>query len=212
MPKDFIYVVFTSTPCGVGRFLRTVTRYHYNHVSVSMEPGLTPLYSFARYYKNAPFHGGFVRESLLRYQNGDRCADVLVCAVPLTAEQAARARRFLRGVESAADRYVYNMLSAACFPLRHRVLIENAFTCVEFAVRVLAESGSADSPDRDGFCTVRRLAEELRKYAIYEGPITKYLDGAVWEPDNFLTQNSLWRRARLTLDSNREMLRLWRQG
>lgn len=212
MSEAFIYVVFTSTPCGVGRFLRTVTRYHYNHVSVSLSPRLTPLYSFARYYKNAPFYGGFVQESLLRYQNGERCADALVCAVPLSARQAERAREFLSGVEGEADRYVYNMLSAACFPLRHRVLIENSFTCVEFAVRVLAESGSEDSPGRDDFCTVRQLAERLRRYAVYEGPITRYLEGADWAQDAFMTQNSLWRRTRLTLNANRRLLGMWRRG
>ena len=62
-----IYVIFLQTPFKIGKLIRFVTNYKYNHTSISFSENADVLYSFARYNKNSPFVGGFVEESPLRY-------------------------------------------------------------------------------------------------------------------------------------------------
>ena len=64
---NVIYIVFSSTPTGMGRLIRLATRNQYNHVSLSFESDIQKLYSFARYHRTIPLYGGFVVESVLRY-------------------------------------------------------------------------------------------------------------------------------------------------
>ena len=84
MSQYTIRVVFSATPTRMGKFIRATTNARYNHVSVSLREG-GPLYSFSRKYCNVPFCGGFVKESPLRYQNGNRKAHVRICTIPVSA-------------------------------------------------------------------------------------------------------------------------------
>jgi hypothetical protein len=67
MQTQYVYIVFSSTPYRIGKFIRRLTREAYNHVSIALDPDLTKMYGFARRYYRTPFYGGFVRESLSRY-------------------------------------------------------------------------------------------------------------------------------------------------
>ena len=79
-----IYLIFSMTTTKVGKMIRRVTKYPYNHVSVSLTPDLAVIYSFARHYKDMPFYGGFVCEGIKRFCNRAGLAKIMVCAVPVT--------------------------------------------------------------------------------------------------------------------------------
>ena len=77
--SNYIYVVFSSTPYKIGKTIRMLTGEKYNHVSISLDAELTQMYSFARRYYKTPFYGGFVKESLSRYQLNQNKATIKIC-------------------------------------------------------------------------------------------------------------------------------------
>ena len=81
-----IYLVFSSTQNKMGQMIRSITKFEYNHVSISVDEMKT-LYSFARYYRDTPLSGGFVRESHARYLCEKHPAKVAICAIEVTNEQ-----------------------------------------------------------------------------------------------------------------------------
>lgn len=213
MPQSYcLYIVFSSTPNRMGRFIRLVTHDEYNHVSVALEAKPHTLYSFARHYRNAPFYGGFVRESCERYQNGGREAVIRVCAIPITETQQNELLAVLEGMSRDADRYVYNMLSAACSVLHKKVVVPNAYTCVEFATYLLGMCGLAPMQQPKRFFSVGMLAEELRDRCIYEGTVTGYMAAPTVGEDTFFEEKSLRTRCGRTLSANAKLLSLLAKG
>lgn len=136
-----LYVVFSRTECRMGSFIRLMTHGVYNHVSISLDPRLDEVYSFSRFKYKTPFCAGFVREGAERYRNADRIANISVCRVEIDDEHMNCVMSRLSAMKANKDCYVYNMLSAAFFPLRHTVHIRDAYTCIEFAILILKTAG-----------------------------------------------------------------------
>ncbi|MGI6239235.1 MAG: hypothetical protein ACOYI5_06380 [Christensenellales bacterium] len=180
---EYVYVMFSATDCAVGRFIRRMTRSKYNHVSVSLDPDMQSLYSFARYHETAPFYAGFVEESLMRYQLYGKQATVKVCRIRLTQEQAEALTRTIAELESSPGEYIYNYISALLFLTRRRIDIPRAFTCVDFAVWLLSHAGIEEVPD--AFFTIHALERALDRYTVYEGDCKFYTSANAWGDDVF---------------------------
>ena len=180
---EYMYVMFSATDCSVGRFIRRMTRSKYNHVSVSFDPDMQSLYSFARYHESAPFYAGFVEESLMRYQLSGKQASVKVCRIRLSDEQSAALFALMGEMEASRDDYIYNYISALFFLARKRIDVPRAFTCVDFAVWLLSRAGIQEVPD--AFTTIADLEEALSKYVIFEGDCKFYAHALTWGNDAF---------------------------
>lgn len=198
-----IYVVFTSTPYKIGKIIRKVTHYHYNHVSVALDSELTTMYSFSRHHKNAPFYGGFNCESLLRYKIKDVVSDALICAVPLSSEEYEAVIAFIDGVKRDSSSYIYNMAAAATAPLSKNVYVDKAYTCVGFAEKLLRLCPSVKLPD--GFCSIEALAAVLYPYAVFEGSLDEKIRLSTWSTDSFPNELSLKKAFCLTAKNNFEL-------
>jgi hypothetical protein len=180
---EFVYVMFSATDCAIGRFIRKMTRSRYNHVSVSFDPDMQSLYSFARYHQTAPFYAGFVEESLMRYQLSGRQANVKVCRIRLSDQQARTLTRAVGEVRASQSKYIYNYLSALTFLAHRRFDVPQAFTCVDFAVWLLSRAGLEEVPD--AFFTIAHLEEALDAYVIFEGESQFYADALTWGSDSY---------------------------
>lgn len=180
-PK-YLYVLFSATPYKMGRMIRRVTGEPYNHVAIATEENLRDLYAFARRYYNTPFYGGFVTEHPSRYHHNGITADVRLYRLPLTSRQWEILQELLTKMRKRADRYLYNHLSALAAPLRIKVRVRDAFTCVEFAVNVLSALGFDFDPRK--FYTVGDIADRLGAYHIYTGafPAQAEEDTAFFNP------------------------------
>lgn len=198
-----IYVVFSSTPYKMGRFIRVVTHNRYNHVAISLDSELRELYAFARHYRTTPFYGGFVRETAARYRARGRTAQIKVCALPVTEEQYLAAVQRLSEMAADAKELRYNLISAMTSPLHIRVRITNAYTCVEFAADFLRfVDGDLDfEPNRT--YAVRQLEQLLEGRTVYEGEFPAVECDLA---DEFEERPSFWRAARLTLVSNAKLV------
>ncbi|MBQ5322017.1 MAG: hypothetical protein J6J07_01065, partial [Oscillospiraceae bacterium] len=183
--KRFFYVAFLSTPYKMGEFIRKMTGFPYNHTAISLSPKMKYLYSFSRHYKNAPFYGGFTKESVLRYRKKDIFAKIKICAVPVSEENYQKAKKRLEFFANHSEEYIYNMISAVCFPFKTRVKIKNSFTCVEFVLSMLEKYAEIPVLKNKKFCSIKELSALLEDYKIYEGSAEKFIENACWEGDTF---------------------------
>lgn len=183
MTQKNLYVVFSATPYRMGRAIRAVTHFEYNHVSLALsETGA--LYSFARKYGNVPLCGGFVEESPLRYRNRGRRARIYVCRIPVTEERHAAVARKLNAIKQEKQRYLYNLFSAAAAPLHRRIPLPRSYTCIEFVVALLAEGGVLCPEEALRFWSISALMKRLAPFEIYRGPFPK-LEKCRWKNDSF---------------------------
>ena len=190
--KRFFYVAFLSTPYKMGEFIRKMTGFPYNHTAISLSPKMKYLYSFSRHYKNAPFYGGFTKESVLRYRKKDIFARIKICAVPVSEENYQKAKKRLEFFANHSEEYIYNMISAACFPFKTRVKIKNSFTCVEFVLSMLEKYAEIPVLKNKKFCSIKELSALLEDYKIYEGSAEKFIENAGWEGDTFPQEKGKW--------------------
>ena len=183
MTQKHLYLVFSATPYRMGRAIRAVTHFEYNHVSLALsETG--SLYSFARKYGNVPLCGGFVEESPLRYRNCGRRARICVFRIPVTEEQYAAVVHKLNAIKLQRQRYVYNLFSAAAAPLHRRISLPQSYTCIEFVVALLAEADVLTGGETGRFWSISALMKHLAPFEIYRGPFPKQ-EHPRWENDSF---------------------------
>ena len=164
-----VYIVFSSTPFRMGKLVRQLTGDKYNHISISLDRELTRMYSFARRYYKMPFYGGFVRESVSRYNLDGKTTQVCICSIPVTTSQFEILETQLHAMETNKEHYLYNHLSAVAAVFRQSARREGAYTCVEFCTDVLRQIGIA--LDQNRYYTIGQLHSILEPNAIYTGPL-----------------------------------------
>lgn len=168
--QKYIYVMFSSTPFKMGKFIRKITNYEFNHVSVCLHTKEMTMYSFARIFKGHPFYGGFVKESSARFIHNETCAHVKLCAIPVSDTQYNRLKKYVEQMEDDSDKYVYNHLSVIGAVFKKKVKVKDAYTCVEFTTKLLNKSEALPQMDKNKFYGIRELEETLAQYVVYQGP------------------------------------------
>ncbi len=156
-----LYVMASRTDTGIGRMIRFVSGYPYNHISVTLDGSLRSWYSFARYVQDAPFYSGFVRESAQRFcaEGGD--AQVRIYAVPIPEKHAAGLEKLLPLANRTDSGLIYNYFEALACSMGFPLSVPQCYTCLSFACELL-----------DLSChSIRQLCEELEPRLIYEGPL-----------------------------------------
>ena len=164
-----IYIIFSATPYRIGSMIRRVTKEQYNHVSLSLDESLTKMYAFARRHYYTPLHGGFVQESPSRYIHNGQSADICLCRLPISQAQFEALKAELAQMYENKELYLYNHLSALTAIAHKRIAVKDAYTCVEFCVKILHELGFEISPNQ--FYSVGDLQNLLKSYIIFTGPI-----------------------------------------
>lgn len=202
-----VYVVFSKTTLGMGKFIRIITGFPYNHAGISLSPEIGKMYSFCRRYKSAPFYGGFVEESPLRFRGKTETAKIMICRVPLSEEDFSAAESRIRTLLENREDYIYNMVSAALFPFGKSVKIEKSFTCAEFVLDFLKKQAKIPELENKNFCSIRNLCEILSPYKIYEGSAEKFLSGAEWGKDTFPKKKTAGFYLSKTAETNAELLK-----
>ena len=197
-----LYVIFSSTPFKMGRLIRFFTRAKYNHVSLSIDPALGEIYSFARRHRNTPFYGGFVRESGTRFRCGNKLSHVQICELPITEAQYREAKAILETMKAHSEEYVYNFFSAFLYPLHRRVRLPNAYTCVEFVADFLVKLGVPSLPDQVHHYSIKELERVLAVHSVYCGVCPLPI-----EKDGFDQHQSFFRATALTAKSHAKLIK-----
>lgn len=169
MENNYIYIIFSSTPYRIGHMIRRITGEPYNHVSISLDENLTQMYGFARRHYCTPLYGGFVHETSARYLIEKTAADICLCKFPVSAQQYADLEDLFSQMYQNKEHYIYNHLSALSALTHKRIAAKDAYTCVEFCVKVL--HGLGLDVDTKQFYTISDLQKLLQPYVIYTGAI-----------------------------------------
>lgn len=174
MDQQYIYIVFSSTPYKMGKLIRCVTGEQYNHVSISLDRELTKMYSFSRRYYRLPLWGGFVHESRARYCIRKQPTRICLCALPVTQQQYTALRDLLQDMHDRSRFYIYNHLSALGAVVHLPVRAKDAYTCVEFCVKILQQLGI---PVKAGkYYSVGDIHRILDPYIVYQGTMEQSED------------------------------------
>lgn len=165
--QKYIYITFSATPYKMAKMIRAVTNNPYSHVSLSFNKDLDQMYSFARYYKQTPFYGGFIIEHPTRFTFNNKHSNVKTCAIPVSDEKYNILKNHIEIMIENSNEYLYNMISAVFSVIHKKIEIDKSYTCIEFVTSVL--SLIDNEIDRNKFYEIKDLEKYLEKYVIYEG-------------------------------------------
>ncbi len=199
--KRHIYIIFSKTPSKLGKFIRTVTRSKYNHISIALDENFSKFYSFARYKYDSPLVGGFIEESPLRYNS----SIVQIYKISVNRIRYHKVCHQIEKMVNEKEKYIYNTASAMTFLFHRRVLVLDSYTCVEFATYILGLCGVIKYRKKD-FYNFQKIATILDSYKIYEG---KFLVSPSndWENDEYNNLNGLFKSTWLTLHHFKKLLK-----
>lgn len=164
--KD-VYVIFSSTPYKMGRFIRLFTGGYFNHVSIMFDTNMSEAYTFGRKYIDTAFFGGMIKDSVSRYSKDGTTSKVSVCKISVDDEKYQQALNQAKNMYENKEDYVYNLFSAFVSIFGKRLFIKDAFTCVEFCTYIL--SIMTDKIEKNGFYSVAGLYEKFEEFSIYKG-------------------------------------------
>ena len=168
MDGPFLYIVVSSTPSRMGHFIRRITGQDYNHISVSLDPQLLTLYSFARRYYRTPLFGGFVQETPARYCINGTTSPIEVYRIPLSDEIHRQIQHILNRMHKHEQRYLYNHLTALFFPLGIHIPVKDSYVCVDFCAKILRHAGiQIPTGQHYTIDTIRQLLSPFLHYTGY---------------------------------------------
>ena len=185
-----LYIVISRTHTTIGWFIRKMTGYQYNHVSVLFNQNLVPLYSYARYHRNHPFYGGFVEESWLRYIQKGKNVQIIVFEIPITKEKYEELYKGIQGMKRDKRRYRYSYVEALNSKFLHRKLkLKDKHTCLSFSIYLLKKAGILKKSEKIFF--IEELCCQLKKFPyqkIQIRPRDKYKYS--WGEDDYLKEDT----------------------
>lgn len=149
MDKE-IFLVLSQSGSFLSRILKVVTRYEFNHISISLNSNLDPMYSFGRRQPYNPFWGGFVKEYLWKgtfYRFPSTKCQILKLSV--SPEQHSALFNFLETMYQSRKQYGYNFVGLCFAGLNIPRPSNKKFYCSEFLRALLLQfeiPGAKDMP------------------------------------------------------------------
>ena len=106
-----IYIVLTHTGTILSRIVKYYTRRDFSHVSISLDKGLTQMYSFGRLNPYNPFLGGFVHEyvnegTFKRFKN----TTTAIYSLEINEEQYEIIKNNIDKMEQEKEKYKFNII------------------------------------------------------------------------------------------------------
>jgi len=157
-----LYVMISETDTGVGRIIRSLSHYRYNHVSITLDPTFQVWYSFARYFENAPFYSGFLREPVERFLAKGCSVPVRIFRLEISEDRKHDLELLFASAGDPSTGLHYNYYDAIAAIFRKKIIIPGAYTCLGFACAVLEK----------GYLTIEALNEDLREQLYYDGELS----------------------------------------
>lgn len=183
-----LFVMVSRTDTRIARAIRTVSRYPYNHVSVTLDPSLRQWYSFARYVQDAPLYSGFIRETCERFHAGSDDAQVRIYRLEIPLRKAEELEELIPQAGNPENGLIYNYFDALASSLGQRVCVPGCHTCLSFACQVLDTS----------YNSISQLCEHLEPHLIYEGSYASLVPDSGVRDEPYFTRLGLLRGMSLT--------------
>ena len=173
-----LYLMISHTDTGVGKLIRLISGYPYNHVCLTLDPDFRNWVSFARYIQDTPLYGGFIQEPVERYLAKGQRIDVRIFALDISREmhQALTALFTLAGKQD--PRLRYNLFSLVTLIFGAEVPIPGAYTCLGFANKILGTDHRS----------IKSLNEQLAPHMIYDGLLSELAPDSGNRDDIYFTR------------------------
>lgn len=184
-----LYVMISRTDTGVGKLIRKLSRYPYNHVSLSLDPTFKTWVSFARYVQNVPLYGGFLVEPAERFLAKGGRVDVRIFRLEIPKEQHRRLEQLFSMASQPDNELLYNTFDILAAAIGGKHAVPNAYTCLGFACAVL------ELP----FTTIKEMDEYLTPHLCYEGDLRQVVTDSGCRNDRYFTRIGFARATWLTV-------------
>lgn len=157
-----LYVMISKTDTGIGKVIRSVSKYPYNHVSLTLEGSFRTWVSFARYIQDTPLYGGFIVEPVERFLAKGERIDVRIFAIDLPDSHYARLEKLFTLAGDRDCGLMYNYFGLVAAAIGGDVPIPGAYTCLGFANQVLGTD----------YKNIQLLDESLSPQLFFDGPLS----------------------------------------
>lgn len=178
MSSKKLYIMIAHTDTGVGKLIRLITGYPYNHVCMTLDGSFRNWISFARYIQDTPLYGGFIQEPVERYLAKGKRIDVRIFALDISQETYDSLEGLFSLAGKQDPRLRYNLFSLVTLTFGVEVPIPGAYTCLGFANTVLGTRHK----------TIRALSEDLSPYLFYEGSLAELAPDSGCRDDIYFTR------------------------
>lgn len=191
--------MISHTDTGVGKLIRLITGYPYNHVCMTLDPSFRNWVSFARYVQDTPLYGGFIREPVERYLAKGEQIDVRIFAVTISQEKYQALEELFRLAGTRDPRLRYNLLSLVTLTFGFEVPISGAYTCLGFANKVLGTRHKS----------IKSLNTQLEPNMIYDGSLANLAPDSGCRDDLYFTRLGPLKGAVESLKAIGHLIRFW---
>lgn len=139
--NQYIYVVLQHSGSATAKFLRAMTKDEFTHVSLSFDPTLNEMYSFARRSMIVPFYAGFTQESkdrglLKKYKD----SKIQVLKLQIDTEKLANLKRTIEEMYAHKKEYKYSFKGVIMAYFNKEYPRDHYFYCSEFVKKMLVEN------------------------------------------------------------------------
>ena len=176
-----LYIMISKTDTGIGKLIRKVSGYPYNHVSLNLDGNFRRWVSFARFHRNTPLYGGYITEPSERFLAKGQTIDVRIFAVDLTPARYSELEELFSKAGSPDSGYIYNYLELVTLSVGVKYPIRDAYSCLGFANAVMGTT----------FRSIRDLDRGLTPHLYYEGTLNALAPDSGDRSDRYFTDLSL---------------------
>ena len=181
MSEHYLFLMISKTDTQLGRFIRSVSQFQYNHVSMSLDPTFHEWVSFGRFNREAPLYSGFITESPERFLAKGFDTRVRIFRLPLSETRYNELRNLFAHAGEANCGLVYNTFDALAAAFHRRVDIRGAYTCLGFACEVIGRR----------YLSIVELDQDLKEYMIYEGPLSELVPDSGSRADHYFDHHGI---------------------
>lgn len=173
--EKYIYVVISRTPTSMGKIIRRFLKGKYNHASISLDEGLSQIYSFCRLSISNPLVGGIIRESAFTLSMGiEGDVPINVYRIPVTLKQYELINKFIYDVYNDTEIYYYNFLQAIGLISNKKHTIYKTYICSEFVMEALRQAGIQLTCVESYKVTPTDISMIMNKFIYYCGNLNDY--------------------------------------
>ncbi|AMC92865.1 hypothetical protein AOC36_02355 [Erysipelothrix larvae] len=169
-----IYILLTRSKTAVSKMIYQVTQDAYTHVSISFEPSLQPMYSFARKYNYTPLPAGLKDEDL---DNGfyKRFENIPCALYELNVDEDVyeKAKAHVESMKLQMDEYRFSLFGLVMCKFNIPYERENYYFCSQFVGEILASCGALDLPKPPTLMRPADYMEFSELKCIFEGDVKR---------------------------------------
>lgn len=164
-----IYLIESDNPTVLSQAIGLVSHYPYNHLSLSLDGGLSGVYSFGRKKPNNPIIGGFIQEDFTHpFYSGTK---VRIYATEITEEAFDALENSVQHFKENADAWHYNFFGLFSAFLQIPWNREHHFFCSQFVAVVLKDADLLPQTFIPSVSHPKDVIEAMDSELVYQGSL-----------------------------------------